>query len=273
MKPVRKKLFNRFNRVICYLIRKTQKPIWPDHSRGYLTIFFDYEGDYAKPDKMRTEASVYGVKRILEICRKHNIRATFNTVGKLFIDYPEIIKQIIYYGHDITSHSFKHDDISILSRNEIDNDIKLTKQVFDALGLVLRGMRSPQNKWSFKQMAVMLDNGLVWSMERDYADYPYIIYRKGNKKLVRFPILFGDYNFYIAKKYSADQMYDVLVKAATNIQDKKIFGAIGFHPWVIGQDESRFQSLERFFEYLSEMLALKIITFNDAYNLIERQQD
>jgi peptidoglycan/xylan/chitin deacetylase (PgdA/CDA1 family) len=268
MRNIKRKLYNRFNRGRCYLIRKSQKPIWPDRSKGYLTIFFDYEGDYAKPDKRRAEASIYGVKRILEICKKYNIKATFNTVGKLFYDHPDIIRTIIQDGHDVASHSFKHDDISTLSRDEIDNDIKLTKQAFKEFGLVLRGMRSPQGRWSFKQMAVMLENGLTWSAEGDQAEYPYIIYKRDGRSLVRFPITFGDYNFYISRKFTADEMYEKLIKAADHIQNKKIFGAIGFHPWVNGEDESRLHTMDNFFQYILKIPSLKIITFSEAYNLV-----
>ena len=268
---VKIKIQQKTNRIRCKLIRSIQEPIWPDMSKGYLTIFFDYEGDYAESDKRKAEASLCGVRRILEICKKHNIKATFNIVGKLFFDHPDIIKKIIMDRHDIASHSFKHEDISMLSRGKIDNDIKLTKKIFKETGLVLRGMRSPQNRWCFKQMALMVENGLLWSAEGDHAEYPYIIYRRDGRRLVRFPITCGDYNFYISRKFTAGQMYDLLVKTITHIQDEKIYGAIGFHPWVNGEDESRLRTMEKFFEYITKVSELEILTFNDAYNLIVGQ--
>jgi len=254
--------------MLCCLIRKSQKPIWPDRSKGYLIIFFDYEGDYAKQSNERAEACCYGVKRILEICKKHEIKTTFNTVGKLFYDYPEIIERIIDDGHDIASHSFKHDDICSLNRAGIDKDIQLTREAFKKFGLVLRGMRSPQNRWSFKQMHVMLKNGLNWSAEGDQSKYPYYICKNGGKKLIRFPITFGDHNFYISKKFTADEMYEKLIETTNHIQDTKIFGAIGFHPWVNGEDETRLHAMEDFFQYVKKTPGVQIITFNDAYNMI-----
>ena len=122
-------------------------------------------------------------------------------------------------------------------------------------------------------MAVMLENGLNWSAEIDQAEYPYNIYKKAGKILVRFPIItLGDYH-YISKKMTADEMYEALILSATHIQEKKIFGAIGFHPWVNGEEGSRIHTMERFFKYLSRMPALKIVTFNEAYNLIVAHDD
>lgn len=265
IKNLKPRLQRKVDNIRCYLSRNRQRSTWPDRSKGYLTIFFDYEGDYSKPGKGRDDLSVYGVKRILEICKKNNIKATFNTVGKLFYDYPDIIKQIIQDGHDMASHSFKHDDISTLNREEIDNDIKLTQQAFEAFGLDLCGMRSPQNRWSFKQLERMLGNGLAWSAEGDPAEYPYVIYKKSGKRLVRFPVTFDDY-LYISKNFTADEMYDKLIEVVTNIKDLKKFGAIGFHPWINGADKSRLQTMENFFKYISRIQGLTIVTFSEAYN-------
>jgi len=268
MEKLFRKINNKFLKIRCRLVRATQKPIWPDMSKGYLTIFYDYEGDYALPSKERAEASLYGVRRTLEICRKNDIKATFNTVGKLFYDHPDIIRQIIADGHNIASHSFKHDDISRLSRKEIDTDIKLTQEAFKVVGLKLRGMSSPQNRWSFKQMDVMLKNGLCWSAEPDEAPHPYIMRKKGAQILVRIPINFNDYNFYISRKFPANKMYDTLIEAVTHIHDSKVFGAIGFHPWVNGLDESRLDAMDRFFKHVSSMPNLEIITFDQAWKTI-----
>jgi|GEM_PF-6790141 len=268
MEKLFRKIDNKFLKIRCQLIRATQAPIWPDMSKGYLVIFYDYEGDYALPGKERAQASVYGVRRILEICGKYSIKATFNTVGKLFYDHPDIIRQIIADGHDLASHSFKHDDFSRLNRKEIDRDIKLTQEAFKAFSLELRGMRSPQNRWSFKQMDEMLNNGLCWSAEGDTASHPYIIRKNGIKILVRFPVIFGDYNFYISKNFSANRMYDTLVEAAARIQELKVFSAIGFHPWVNGQDESRLDAMDRFFKHIISMPNLKIVTFSQAWEMI-----
>lgn len=266
MEKLFRKINNKFLKIRCRLIRATQKPIWPDMSKGYLTIFFDYEGDYAKPGKERAEASVYGIRRILEICKKNGIKATFNTVGKLFYDHPDIIRQIIADGHELASHSFKHDDISRLSRKAIDTDIKLTQGAFKAFDLKLRGMRSPQNRWSFKQMDMMLKNGLCYSAEGDTAIHPYIILKKNGGNLVRFPVSYDDY-CYISKTYNADEMFTSLVNVANRLQGTRTFGAIGFHPWVNGQDGTRLQTMDKFFKYISEMPDLKIITFNEALGM------
>lgn len=270
MNRIKLKIQQRIKRIRCQLISKTQKPIWPDRSKGYLTIFFDYEGDYALPGKERAESSIYGVKRILEICKKHNIKATFNTVGKLFYDHPDIIKQIIGDRHDISSHSYKHSTMNEMNNKEIESDIQASQKIFKEHGLCLKGFRSPQSRWSFRQMRVMLENGLLWSAENDGANHPYIIYSKGENKLVRFPIKLDDWD-YVSKKITPNEMYEILCNRALQIQSNKCYGAIGFHPFVNGMAEARLDVFDRFLNQVAFMENLEVVTFGNALKIISQQ--
>ena len=63
-------------------------------------------------------------------------------------------------------------------------------------------------------------------------------------------------------------MSNTLIKAATRIQELKVFGAIGFHPWVNGQDELRLAAMDRFFKHIISMPNLKIVTFGQAWEMI-----
>ena len=65
MKFNRRLLKDKYNQAATFLIRKMQKPIMRNNACGYLTIFHDYEGSYALPDK--EETSYYGVTKLLDI--------------------------------------------------------------------------------------------------------------------------------------------------------------------------------------------------------------
>lgn len=267
MKNIIMKLNRRYRRWKCYWVRKQQKPIWPGRSKGYLTIFFDYEGDYALPSEKRAQASIYGVKRMIKICKKYNVKATFNTVGKLFDDHPEIIKKIIDDGHDIASHSYRHSIMTELNLIEMEEDFKASKRVFEEYGLSLNGFRSPQSRWNFRQMRVMLKNNFSWSAENDGADFPYIIYKQDKNVLVRFPIKLDDWN-YISENMSASEMYEKICGHAIKTQKNRCYAAIGFHPWVNGLSENRLDVFDKFLAQITSLKNLEIRTFQACLNLI-----
>ena len=229
---------------------------------GYITIFHDYEGSYALPGK--EEASYYGVTRLLDLEKQYNIKATYNVVGRLFDDHPEIINRIIDEGHDLASHSFDHKVITDLSKKQIDIDIEQSKTIFRKLHRELQGFRAPQSRWSFALMRSMLDNGLKWSAENDKADFPYIIFKNGKNEILRLPIKMDDWD-YKEKKISPEQMRQKSEAKVKDIKGKRCYGAIGFHPWVQGEDEERLFQYERFLSGLKTSNSIKILTFQEVY--------
>lgn len=266
MEFVKTKIQHKAYDIASFLIRIMAKPVWKDHSNGYLTIFFDYEGKYALPEKEKD--SLHGIKNILDINKDHEIKSTFCAVGQLFYDYPEIIFRMIRDGHDIASHTYKHQIIRRLNRTEILADIKSMAAVFRKFGLTLKGMRCPQGRWNFTQLKIMCENGLCWSAERDGSQFPYTVYKYNKKRIIRFPIIMSDYNSFY-QDYNPERMYSMLVSMAQHIQKNKIYGAIGFHPWLLGEDDSRIQVMNNFLKYIKNLNNLKIVTFSEAYSLIE----
>jgi len=47
-------------------------------------------------------------EQVLNILKEHNVKATFFVLGKKAKKYPEIIKKIRAYGHDLGNHTYKH---------------------------------------------------------------------------------------------------------------------------------------------------------------------
>lgn len=50
----------------------------------------------------------YFTETVLNILKKHNVKATFFILGKWAIIYPEIVKRIFLEGHLIGNHSYSH---------------------------------------------------------------------------------------------------------------------------------------------------------------------
>lgn len=266
------KIQRKYNRFRCYLKRKNNRPVWKDLSKGYLVIFFDYEGDYALPDPKRREASYRGVIDILDLLKRYHVSATFNTVGKLIHDFPDVIHRIISEGHEIASHSYQHEDLSQLKFLEIDQDIKITQKALQPFNQKISGLRSPQDRWSFRQMRAMLQNGLSWSAEFDSAAYPYVICKEKKKALYRFPIVFGDYDFLIKRDAPVETFYQALMERSEKIKEEKRFGAVGFHPWIYGEKPKHLDALSKFLEAVVKYQDFEILTFKKACGLISEHK-
>jgi peptidoglycan/xylan/chitin deacetylase (PgdA/CDA1 family) len=260
---IRYYLVRKYKQLRCFLIRRHQNANFKALDRGYLTIFHDYEGKYALPHV--GDISLKGVNYILDVEISFHIKATYNIVGKLIKDYPKIVRRIISDGHELASHSFNHQIMADLSFKKVSSDIEESKKNFHDLGINLSGFRSPQSKWSFTQMHAMLEQGLCWTAENDSAWFPYVLIKKNGKQLIRLPIKMDDWD-YIKKNIHPDIMLKRQMKIVEKIAKEKLYGAIGFHPWIQGADKKRLLMFKTFLEIISRNKNLKIITFCEMHD-------
>lgn len=62
---------------------------------------------------------------LLDILKKHNIKATFFATGGWVSSYPEDVKKILAAGHDLGNHSENHKNMSTLNHTEQEEEIML----------------------------------------------------------------------------------------------------------------------------------------------------
>lgn len=73
--------------------------------------------------------------QIIDIFNKHNSKATFFVLGENAIKYPEILIKMKDTGHQIGNHTFSHQKLNSITKNEAENEILQTqKAVFDIIG-------------------------------------------------------------------------------------------------------------------------------------------
>lgn len=81
---------------------------------------------------------------ILELFDKHNLKATFFILGMLAKHKPELVQLIHKEGHEIALHGTNHEKLMDLSREEIKEDIKASRNlVSDIIGEKVYGYRAP----------------------------------------------------------------------------------------------------------------------------------
>lgn len=258
----------RINGVKCSFIRKNNTLHPTNKNVGYLTIFHDFEGEYS--ELTTKDISCKGVSRILDIEKVYNVSATYNIVGKLINDVPDLIARIKSDGHEIASHSYSHKVMTSLSKAQITNDLRLTEDIFNSIGRKLTGFRAPQSKWNFKLLDILLDYGVTWNAEADTAKYPYIIREKNGKHLLRMPVTIDDW-LYKSQNIDPQKMYDILINTVDTITNEKIYGSIGFHPWIHGEDDRRVDTFERFLKYTASKKGIEILTFGQMCRLCSKK--
>jgi peptidoglycan/xylan/chitin deacetylase (PgdA/CDA1 family) len=82
---------------------------------------------------------------LLEVLRRHKIKAAFFPIGTKTRDYPEIIKQIDQEGHILGNHSFRHAWwTNFLISGALDREISTAQEAIDtAIGKVPAYFRPP----------------------------------------------------------------------------------------------------------------------------------
>ena len=100
------------------------------------------------------------LRLILDKLDELQIKATFFCLGRMAVDFPDVVKTIANHGHEIGCHSNKHVWLTKLTLDELLDD---TRQAVDALeqciGRKIVSYRAPafsigeNNKWAFEILA------------------------------------------------------------------------------------------------------------------------
>lgn len=101
-----------------------------------------------------------GTHKLLELFEKHQIKATFFTLGWVAKRCPELVKLIVEQGHELACHGYGHQRVSDLTRREFFEDLYRAKSTLEQTsGTRVVGYRAPSfsindnNKWAFDVMS------------------------------------------------------------------------------------------------------------------------
>jgi peptidoglycan/xylan/chitin deacetylase (PgdA/CDA1 family) len=236
-----------------------------DHPGTIVTTFYDVEGDYARAGETATEIAT--IPRILEIEKRCGIRSTYNIVARFALDAPATVAQIRSGGHEIASHSYDHAILPALSRTALAENVRRTKQTFTALGIDIRGQRSPQSDWDDRVLDALVANGYTWSAENGAELHPYCIRQTADGGLWRFSVIDDDWQYQSAGLSPAEMVarWQSHVRAALG---RRKHVAIGFHAWVEAEP-SRLAALEDFFSWLVALEGVRVLPFGEVMDVIE----
>jgi hypothetical protein len=117
-------------------------------------LTFDVEGldNYTK--KFRTskliskvpsnKLAIFGINKIMSLLRKYEITSTFFITGIFAENEPETVERIINAGHELACHGYNHENLALLSKVEIQNDIKKATNILESISNCnINGFRAP----------------------------------------------------------------------------------------------------------------------------------
>jgi peptidoglycan/xylan/chitin deacetylase (PgdA/CDA1 family) len=82
--------------------------------------------------------------RILDILKKENVKGTFLIIGEEALENIGLLKRELREGHELGNHTYTHPDISEVSANRLDLEVKLTERLFESkLGVQPHYFRPP----------------------------------------------------------------------------------------------------------------------------------
>ena len=112
--------------------------------------------DFKKWDVFENRV-IENTNTILDLFEKYDVKATFFTLGYIAEKFPELIREIDKRGHEIASHSYSHQDIRKISKEEFEVDLKKSINVLEKItGKKVLGFRAPY---------FSIDKKSFWAME------------------------------------------------------------------------------------------------------------
>ncbi|MFP4573789.1 MAG: polysaccharide deacetylase family protein, partial [Desulfobacterales bacterium] len=234
----------------------------------HLTVFFDYEGKYSRPDQEKNSAK--GLEYILDTLERAGITATFNCVGRLIDDQRDTLEQIKRSGHEIASHTVAHTPVGNWTQRRMADDIEEFQRLLQPIANPVAGFRPPQSKWRFQTLKGLLKSGIIWDAADDPAPFPYVILQKGGRRLWRMPTGIDDWNFEKNNTAPAVMLDSWCATVRSAIQKRK-YVAVGFHPWVLGKDNARLAAFSGFVDWLSKLDNVVIAPFGEIARRCESE--
>ena len=113
---------------------------------------------------------------LLEILKKHNVKATFFMTGGWIEKYPDDVKAIAAGGHDLGNHSENHKHMSQISAEECKTELmKPHEKVKSLTGKDMIVFRPPFGDYNDTLIKVCRENGyypIQWDVDSlDWKDY------------------------------------------------------------------------------------------------------
>lgn len=263
---------------------------WKDGARVCVALSFDPDHETGTLREGSTSVgrlsqgqygSRAGVPRILELLRRHDLRASFFVPAVVAQLYPDEQRRIVDDGHEIGMHGWIHERTSPLPE-DVERD--LMRRAFDVLtkvsGQTPVGVRVPS--WDFSPNTLMLirELGLLYDSSLMADDEPYELLENGEPTgVVELPVewIKDDAPYLNMNRFEAIRPYTP-PSAVLEIFKREFDGAVAerglflltMHPHIIGH-RSRMAILEELVQHIKATPGVWFATHEEVARYCQEQ--
>jgi probable sporulation protein (polysaccharide deacetylase family) len=109
------------------------------------------------------------IPKMLDILKKHNVKATFFLEGRWVKNHPDMAKMIVDAGQEIGNHSYSHPDLKSLGNEKIREELVKTNEVIEATtGVKCRWFAPPSGSYRDDVVKIAADldmKTIMWSVD------------------------------------------------------------------------------------------------------------
>lgn len=200
-------------------------------------------------------------RKTMALFARHQVKATFFTLGWVAEKCPALIREIIAQGHELASHGYDHTKVFDQTREQFFEDIRKTKMILeDISGVAVNGFRAAgfsidgRTPWAFE---ALYEAGYIYSSSLhpiahdhyhmpDASPDPY--YPLGHDGFYELPV--ATVSAYGRRLSCAGGGWFRLLPYAWSahllakmIQQEKRAAVFYFHPWEIDPEQPRIEGL------------------------------
>lgn len=136
-------------------------------NKRYSLMTNDVETTSILNHKLSDKAGEYvlkqGMPRLLELYAKYDVKATFFFTGYIARLYPEVVKMILPFGHEVGSHGYSHQvyhAFDVLSLEEQKEHLKKSKEILENItGKEVISFRAPAARVNNNTVKALLETG------------------------------------------------------------------------------------------------------------------
>ncbi len=99
--------------------------------------------------------------RLLQVLRRHQVRAVFCLWGDYVAEHPEVVRRIVAAGHVLCNHTLHHDNLATRTPQQIRSDLMATSALIREVvpGARIPYFRAPYGSWG-ESPAIAADLGM-----------------------------------------------------------------------------------------------------------------